>query len=228
MRLEPSSHRTRHAKRERLPRHLHATPYTAIVLSGHYVEAGDTGRHLVEAGHVIRHGAFESHLNRFDHGSAEVLVLTAEVDDRQLLGAVRDPDRIARLAERDVPAALACLDQQFEPRRPAPRDWPELLALCLIADPGLSLRDWARAHGLHPGSISRGFWHQFEITPARFRSLVKFHNARRLMRGRLRPAEIAVEAGFADQPHLCREVRRTSGLTVSTMAARIRAWQGMS
>jgi len=202
---------------------LHKAPYTALVLSGRYVEAGDTGRHIVEAGHVIRHAAFESHLNRFEDAPAEVLVLTAAADDREFLGAVSDPDRIARLAERDVRAALACLDEQFLPRRHEPSDWPELLAQSLLADPGLSLREWARRQKLHPGSLSRGFWHQFGVTPARFKTLVKFHNARRLMSSRLRLAEIAVASGFADQPHLCREVRRSSGLTASTMVARLRS-----
>jgi AraC-like DNA-binding protein len=210
-----------------LPRHLHDAPYIAVVLAGHYVEAGDTGRHRVEAGHVIRHAPFESHLNRFDHGPAEVLVLTAAADGAEPLGTVGDPDRIARLAERDVEAALACLAEQFAPRPTEPADWPDLLAQRLLAEPGLSLRHWAHAHGLNPGSLSRGFFSQFGVTPARFRSLAKFHRARRLMSGPLGLAEIAVAAGFADQPHLSREVRRSAGLTASMLAERVRSWQGV-
>src|ERR1700761_6006106 len=107
--LERSSHRDvreaepgrmRHAPRETLPRHLHDHGFAAVVLSGGYVEAGDTGRHAMEAGDVLLHQAWESPLARFAGRGAEVLVLPiADGDAAPLVGRIADPDAIMRLAE---------------------------------------------------------------------------------------------------------------------------------
>jgi hypothetical protein len=41
-------------------RHVHKRAYAALVLSGCYEEAGDSGRHRVQVGNVVLHEAFES------------------------------------------------------------------------------------------------------------------------------------------------------------------------
>src|SRR5437764_10625734 len=57
----------------RLPRHRHAAPYAALVLSGGYVEAGDAGRRRMNAGDVAFHRAFEAHANVVAEGGARRL-----------------------------------------------------------------------------------------------------------------------------------------------------------
>ena len=47
-----------------MDRHVHKRAYAALVLSGGYEEAGDSGRHRVQAGNVVLHEAFEAHLDR--------------------------------------------------------------------------------------------------------------------------------------------------------------------
>ena len=78
----------RHAPRESLPRHLHDHAFAAVVLSGGYVEAGDTGRHWMEAGDVLLHQSWESHLDRFDGRGAEVLVLAPSTRSTTAAAAV--------------------------------------------------------------------------------------------------------------------------------------------
>lgn len=217
-----NSHRTRHGRHEHLGRHLHSRPYAAVVLEGAYVEAGDTGRHRVNAGEVIRHEAFESHLNRFEVQRAEVLVLAFDWREAAVIGRVRDPDGIARLAEYDPTQAAGSLMEQFLPLARQADDWPDRLAAALIETPALSLREWASGQGLHPGSLSRGFHQQFGITPAEFRCIAKFHRARALLAGgHRRLAEIAIEAGFSDQPHMARELKRRSGWTATELASKL-------
>ncbi len=48
-----------------LHRHVHKHAYATLVLSGHYQEAGDSGRHLARPGDVVLHDALEAHRNRF-------------------------------------------------------------------------------------------------------------------------------------------------------------------
>src|ERR1700744_1488437 len=121
--------RMRHAPCETLPRHLHDHAFAAVVLSGGYVEAGDTGRHRMEAGDVLLHQAWESHLDRFDGRGAEVLVLEIVGPHAQRLeGRISDPDAVVRLAERDRGEAARRMLAELRPKAAAPVDWPDLLA----------------------------------------------------------------------------------------------------
>lgn len=207
--------RTRHGPREDLPRHPHDHAFAALVLSGGYVEAGDTGRHAVEAGDVLLHRAWESHLDRFDGRGAEVLVLPiADRDTAPLIGRIADPDAIVRLAEQDRIAAARHLLAELTPRPTTPADWPELLARALRDDPDLSLTLWADHLGLHRGSISRGFRQIFGVTPVAFRLVQRTRRALGALQASADPLSvIAYDCGFADQAHMSRAVR---GLTKAT------------
>jgi AraC-like DNA-binding protein len=211
--------RQRHGRREALARHLHAQAFAALVLSGSYEEAGDSGLHRVSPGDVLLHGTHERHLDRFGAAGSNVLVLPLPADWR---GAARarasDPDRIVRLAERDIPAAVAELLAGLLPAPPVDHDWPARLACALIEEPGLSLADWGEAHGLHRGSLSRGFRRVFGLSPKAFRLHARTHAALRLLHGRtLRGAEIAQACGFADQAHMGRALRALTGLSASQL-----------
>ena len=88
-----------------LSRHPHDHGFAALVLSGGYVEAGDTGRHRMEAGEVLLHQSWESHLDRFDGRGAEVLVLRiADRDIGSVVGRIADPDARFALIARALPA----------------------------------------------------------------------------------------------------------------------------
>lgn len=234
--IEPNSHvscgcplspgdaipgRIRHTAREVLHRHRHDAPFAAVVLSGSYVEAGDTGLHRVGPGDVIVHQPFESHLDRFSTGGAEVLTLALTGDlPSGPLRRVGDPDAIARLAERDRAGAAQALVLASVQVAVTATDWPEMLAADLLADPGLSIAHWAHQRGLHSGSVGRGFRQQFGITAAGFRAITRGLRALRDIRttaGKL--SDIAAVAGYADQAHM---TRATSKLTGSP-PARLRA-----
>jgi AraC-like DNA-binding protein len=210
----------RHAPNERLPRHRHREPFAAVVLSGGYEEAGDTGRHRVRAGDVVLHRAFESHGDAFDRGGARVLVLPPPAAWSGISrGRVDDPDLLARLAERDAAAAVAALAEAFAPVAAPPIDWPDQLAAALRSDPDLSLADWAAAAGLHPGSVSRGFRQLFGLTPAAFRLVQRTHRAlEAILRTEDPLSDVAQACGFADQAHMSRAVLRLT----DTPPARLR------
>jgi AraC-like DNA-binding protein len=207
-----------HSPGERLARHRHDNGFAAVVLSGGYVEAGDTGRHRVTAGDVILHQAFESHLDQIDRRGAQVLVLPLPFGPGAAAarGRVADPDLMARLTAVDAWAAAEALAEGFQPTEVAPgsEDWPDALARRLLADPDLSISLWAEAKGLHPGSVSRGFQQQFGVTAAAFRATARAHRALAALDDpALSLAQVADDCGFADQAHMTRAI---VGLTGST------------
>lgn len=200
-----------HSARDRMPRHRHAEGYAALVLAGGYVEAGDRGRVAVQAGHVVIHHAFEAHEDHFSRAGAVVLNLPYIAQDA-LTGTVKDPDAIARLAERDITAAAELLQESFRPVDARLADWPDHLAAALTYSPDFLLEDWATDMGLAPQSISRGFRQAYGVSPKRFRIEQRTLRALRKLAswpGTL--AALAAEVGFADQAHLARAFVELTG-----------------
>jgi AraC-like DNA-binding protein len=199
----------------RLPRHRHAEPYAALVLSGGYVEAGDAGRRRMTAGDVAFHRAFEAHANVVAKGGARVLNLplrSASVDPT--FGRVSDADAIARAAEHDAARAGDMLLHMSFPSTCDMADWPDLLAHELRSASPVRLAEWALRHDLAPATVSRSFRSAFGVSPKRYRLEQHALAALRLLElGSASIADTAAATGFADQAHLTRTVRALTGRT---------------
>lgn len=116
----------RHGPREVQPRHCHAEPFAALILTCGYVEAGDRGRHTVEPGDVLFHGAFEAHLNLVGRAGAEVLILPSCTGWPDFAsGRVDAPDLLVALARTSPHHAAAALIQMVRETAPAFFDWPD-------------------------------------------------------------------------------------------------------
>lgn len=204
---------TLHSAFDRMPRHRHDEGYVALVVSGGYVEAGDRGRLRVEAGQAVFHDRHESHRNEFSRAGARVLNLPLpRAGIGHVLGHVADPDRIARLAERDRRQAAESLQEMFSPCTARLNDWPDLLAAALADDPALDLAAWADTMGIAPQSLSRGFRRAYGTTPKRYRLELRALQAlRRLPAWRGSMAMLAAETGFADQAHMTRAIVALTG-----------------
>lgn len=196
-------------------RHRHDHGYAALVLDGGYVEAGDAGRRAVSAGEVVLHEGFEAHFNRFGGRGASVLNLPLPDGWRptQSFMSVPDPDRIARIAERDLRAATVDLLDQLAPVTAQPGDWPDQLADALRGDGRLCLAAWAEMTGIAPGSVSRGFRQAYGVSPARYRSEARARLALRRLSDPTSLADLALDAGFADQAHMTRAIVALTGRT---------------
>ncbi len=184
----------------RMERHRHGEAYAALVLSGGYVEAGDRGRFHARPGQVLIHGAWESHMDAFSGAGARVLNLPLTGPVGFGLGAVVDPDAMARAAERDLAEAEALLLETMRPLDAALDDWPDLLAGALRRDPDTALEAWAEAAGLAPATVSRGFRQAFGTSPRRYRAEQRaLKAARALVRHDDPLAALAADLGFVDQ-----------------------------
>jgi AraC-like DNA-binding protein len=215
--LPPQIHQS-FAAGARLPRHRHAASYIAVVVAGAYTEAGDAGRFRLAAGHLVRHRSFEAHGDQFGAAGARVLNLPCPPDVPDVsVGRLADLDAVVRMAGRDPSAAASLAFAGLTPIRDE-RDWPDLLAADLRADPSLRLADWAAAAGLAAASVARGFLRAYGVSPKRYRSEVRaLEAARSVARSRLALAELALELGFSDQAHMTRAVVELTGRTPAAL-----------
>ena len=199
--------------RVHVTRHRHAHAYAALIVAGGYEESGSFGRHRAGAGDVLLHRAFDSHLDRFGPNGARILSLPLPAPTDYGLGRVADPDCI-RLAQTDLTAAGAALMEQLRPKEVPDADWPEMLASDLTGNPTLRLHEWAEQHGLAQETLPRGFRKVFGITPAAFRAEARAQAAwSHVAQTALSMAQIADQAGFADQSHMTRAIVELTGST---------------
>ena len=143
----------------------------------------------------------------------------------QLHEALRPP-----VEELEAESRLALIRERLEGhlRRdvaapPAPRDPALARRLRRLLDErvpeGLSLDEAARLLNAHPTHLVRAFTRAYGIPPHRYLTGRRVDLARRLLLAGRRPAEVAVEAGFYDQPHLTRVFRRVVGVGPARYAA---------
>ncbi|WP_029912648.1 AraC family transcriptional regulator [Caulobacter sp. UNC358MFTsu5.1] len=208
--------RSRLVPGETIARHIHDEAYAAVVLDGGYEEAGERGRWRVRAGDVLLHGRFSGHWNRRP-GKALVLNLPlcghlASDLTGPAMARARDPDLLARLAERDPLEAAAALLEGLTQGGPALSDPSDRLAQALSGDDAPSVEAWARDQGVARETAFRWFRDAYGVGPARFRVEARARRAWRLIVEDEAPlADIAAEAGFADQAHMSRDVKALTG-----------------
>src|ERR1700688_3937643 len=182
-----------------ISRHVHKRAYAALVLSGCYEEAGDSGRHRAQPGNVLLHEAFEAHLDRISTLGA-------------VIGRGEGPDAIVRLVEKSDLQTAALLLLSTEIPEPEFRDWPDELAASLAQNASISLYGWSEAKGISAWDLSRGFAKVFGISPCAFRARARTRQAWRAIRAAGMPlSAIAAHFGFADQAHMTRGVKTVTG-----------------
>jgi AraC-like DNA-binding protein len=218
-----SSLRSRLAPGETIPRHIHDEAYAAVVLDGGYEEAGERGRWRVRAGDVLLHGRFSGHWNHRPGKALVVNLPLAGAPDLPAMARTADPDLLARLAERDPVEAAAALLETLRPGRTGLAEAPDQLARALSSDEAPSVEAWARDQGVSRETAFRWFRGAYGVGPARFRVEARARRAwRSIIEGEAPLADVAAEAGFADQAHMSRDVKGLTGCSPGAWRARIR------
>jgi AraC-like DNA-binding protein len=199
-------------------RHVHRRAYAALVVSGCYEEAGDSGRHRVHAGNVVLHDAFEAHLDRIPMSGAVVLnvSLPAQYAFQSGVGRVDDPDAIVRLVEKGDSEAAAMLLSSAELKEPEFQDWPDELAASLAQNACVNLSAWSEAQGISAWDRSRSFAKVFGVSPCAFRARARTRQAwRAIGTTNTSLSAIAAQVGFSDQAHMARCVKTLTGRSPS-------------
>lgn len=149
------------------------------------------------------------------------------VPDESLAALIRDLHMVlggsAPRLEREVRLrmALAALIRRHADDRPPPRPFgeePQAVAwarelLEAHADQDVSLSQLAMETGLSPFHLTRVFHKAVGMPPHAYLDQVRVARAKQLLASGLPIAQVAAEAGFADQSHLTRRFKRLVGAT---------------
>ena len=94
-----------------------------------------------------------------------------------------------------------------------------------LAQRGLLARDdlvesaaQGQPRAISPRSMQRHFLSALGMTPKQFAQIKRACHAVELLRAGMRPSQAALEAGFADQPHLTRSLKAIMGQTPAELA----------
>ena len=232
-----------HPAGSRLPRHAHDQGYFCFNHGGTYQESYGRRRRICRPGMVVFHPPGETHSEIHQTAVASLNVELGASWLRRLADAGRmldspaereDADTgaaasllLAELGRRDPDSALAIESLAWEilftlggepaATRMAPR-WLRCARELLDGrfDQPVSLRGLAREAGVHPVHFAAAFrrFHGCSVGEyLRRRRLQYVH--RRLANPEVPLAQVATEAGFADQSHLTRTFKRFCGMTPS-------------
>jgi AraC-like DNA-binding protein len=181
------------------------------------VAGPDTAPHpFVRAAGVVATGL------RFRPGVLPALLATpagALRDARVPLDALhpRLARRATALLESGMPAAAVL--GMLAHRLPGPAPEPAVRAAATRLARGASAADTADALGWTTRSLHRHSVAAFGYGPAVLRRVLRFRRALALLRAGVAPAEVAALAGYADQPHLSREVRALAGVAPAQLGS---------
>jgi AraC-like DNA-binding protein len=207
---------TRHPASGLIGPHRHEAPYVAIVLEGGYEEFSLDGAWLCEPGDWVVHPRWHFHANRFAARRCRVLNLVLPVPL---------PPGVWRRRHTPLPGpsvrpdALADWLSDIAPK--PPRKVPDSVAsfVSLLREPGrTSVSEAAARVGWSREHASRLHRRCLGLSPRAMRLEEQIRHALELITETSIPlAEVAVEAGFADQAHLTRRIREATGRTPGTL-----------
>lgn len=203
-----------------LPRHLHAGAYATLVLEGGYEEAGEGGRWRVRPGEVLIHAPFSIHHNRSLQQGARLVNLVLPVSTPvSVCWALADAEWVARLAERDSREAADALLDGRKTIAPPLADSPDRLAEMLSGPGAVPIQAWAESHDVVRQTVFREFRSAYGVSPTRYRIEARARRAWRLIvTGAHSLSDVALGAGYADQAHMCRDVKALTGRTPGVWA----------
>ncbi|WP_420430664.1 helix-turn-helix domain-containing protein [Hyphobacterium sp.] len=208
------AHESHHEPSTSLPVHRHAESYAALVLDGGYEELTLDGRFDCVPGMLVIHPAWHAHGDAFGRGGAVVLNLPAPLADGFCAIRVVNAAALEILARRNPQAAAEAACEEAETVRPkAPADWLIELTRLMIKYPGERIDTLAARCGVSAEHAARACKRWFGMGPVDLRKERRLQTAIALLRAGASPADAALAAGFADQPHLTRLLKQATGHT---------------
>jgi AraC-like DNA-binding protein len=125
----------------------------------------------------------------------------------------------ARLEPDATPTAILTVLGRVAVALPGPQAEPGLRAVAAHLGAGASAAATAQRLGWTDRSLHRRCLAAFGYGPAVLRRVLRFRRAADLLHAGVPIAEAAARAGYADQPHLSREVRLLAGVAPRQLAS---------
>lgn len=203
-----------------LPLHRHVDARIIVVLDGEVHENSLEGRSIYRKGEFLFRPPFCAHANapagapssflRLPVSKTAWLSVVRQQGWRTLRGRIELEDRAHRSLlqkRRNADDLLSLLSSPIAQHNHDRGLYDDFAQLELLGD-------IAAAKKLKPYALTRQVRHQFGLTPTALRREWRLSRAlRALVSGNARIAAIAADCGFADQSHLAREVKASTGLS---------------
>ncbi len=228
-----------------LPRHGHAAAYVSFLLAGGYEEVSRQETRSCSPGTVIWHPKTEAHADTFHPCGGHLLDL--EIDAGWLDDAAQElrlvpsarmfrgglPYRLGLRVYRGISAGSRDVEEAaiellgFFFAGPVDRKRPAWFSRALEIceenhEEHLSLATLAQELGVHPVHVSRSFRRFMGCTFGDYLAEIRIRKAFELLGDSQRPVvDVAHASGFADHAHLCRTLKKSTGLTPSAFRKRI-------
>lgn len=123
-----------------------------------------------------------------------------------------------RMCRSELTFELLALTSDDTFVRGTPPAWLAQLAEKLTDQPETSIQSLASETGVHPVYFARAFRLWYGVPPSEYRLRARTSRALASALFRRRgAAEAAHTAGFADQSHMCRSIRSSTGMTLSRL-----------
>jgi AraC family transcriptional regulator len=213
--------------------------YVAIVLDGALQKRFDSSTWSLPrnalatlpegAGHSTEFGSRTTHvLTIYPRTESAALLFTRFLRDRHQLSApaaaalarrvaceLQAPDRSSELAAEGLVLQLLALGERERSDAARGSAWLSTVVELLHerTPQAPTLTELAAEAGVHPGHLARAFRRALGTTVCEYSRSLRLEWAAARLEGEGSLAEIAVEAGFADQSHFTRAFRRGTGLT---------------
>jgi len=216
MSCDVKAHESRHAPLTALALHRHTTAYAALVLDGDYEEASIDGRYECARGTLVIHPAWHAHGDSFGPGGATVLnlSLTGHQPDALHAFTVSSVEAFVRLANDNPAAAIhAAIEEAQSHTALSPARWLVRYVEALFDEGRVETGELARRIGISPEHASRACKAWFGVGPSSLRRESQLRRAILVLQDGGTPSDAVHEAGFCDQPHLTRLLKRMTGLT---------------
>ncbi len=214
------AYETSHSAEECLPSHRHNEAYAALVLDGDYDEISVEGRFSCVPGVLTIHPPWHQHADEFGKSGAVVLNLPVPYSDGLCSMKVTDAEAIARIARRcPVEASYAAMEEAEAVNPIAPAPWLVTLVTMLATNSSAGIADIAGQCGVSTEHAIRSCKRWFGQSPGALRREMRLQSAILLLKSGAKPASVAADTGFSDQPHLTRLLKSATGLTPGLMTA---------
>jgi AraC family transcriptional regulator len=216
----------------RQSRHSHVRDSLTLVLRGTLREESDLGCQQAGALSLVAKPAAFEHENAFGREGAvtlqAILPRDAELGGRaswahdgpgcrdmlRLLASLDRGESNVDALVRDAVAALSSVE--------GGATWLDEARFALDRE-ATPIAILARRVGVHPVHLARRFRARYGVSPAEYRTRMRARRAARsLLDSENALADIALEAGFSDQPHMSRGVRSFTGMTPRALRGFIR------